>query len=619
MYGPRRGWRYNGRLVRAGVALAVLPLAAALAAEAGRAGYPGRPEPLLFSFLGKTVPDEALHYAIPEGLTEKAVDQDAPRWSVNRALPPQAGQFEALGYVPYVTDFMDLAFPESAPRASQLSDALQLRATPGEIETGAFAIYALKALNKVRVTLTPLRAVTGKATIPRENVNIRSAFCMRRLCWRQPHFTVQPVILEERPAVAIAPRQSQLYYVTVQVPAGTPSGRYVTRIKITAADAGTYELPLALEVLPFTLASPERLYAFWYHENVPRERRIQDFAAMRLAGMNSVMTSLTDQACGVRVTGTPGAPTFDFSDFKMFMADYVAAGFTRPLIFNLVIKQFLDLDEQAYRQLVLQMDELAVQNHWPGFIWNLGDECDANESSLATAKDRVARLNQIVPNDLTKMTIVFPENHAAYGSAFDILVWAGYFDGTLIEKTRSLGVKLGAYNGTGAYEIDPRDNRFFFGLWSWDAGLDHVEQWVFNECLYDKDQPFNDISKGAIAGGRGNCHYYCYPGPGGPLPTVGYYGVMEGVDDARYLYTLEQAITAAQKRDDPRLRYLAGQATGFLNAWRRRLDLSPLPDRNQPPYFTIIREVDKIGLTEYGALRDGCADLIVRLNAALGQ
>ena len=540
-----------------------------------------------------------------------AGDENSPATVVNRQLPPEASQFGQLGYVPYVPkNFLELIYQESVPRADQLGQKVSLQATPGEFETGALGIYAPEDLHAVKVEAGDLKATAGRAVISAANIDVRSAFYMKRRCWALPKYRVLPVILEKREALDIGEGQSQLYYLTVHVPTGTPAGTYLSRVRITAEGRAATTIDLELEVLPFTLSDPGILYAFWYHDgNKSSGMTFLDLAAMRGCGMTSVMPVY---GAGVKVETQGEEATFDFAELIDFAEQYRRLGYYQPMIYNLVLKHLMDLTDEQFADFLHQMNAMAEARGWPGFIWNIGDENDANPERLAQAQAFLARIDKVVPQDLTKNTLVFPENSEVYGSDLDIRVWSGYFDGTVIEKGRQAGATLGIYNGTGTYELIPRDNRFFYGLWAWRSGAKHLEQWVFNTTMYKPDQPFNDLAEpGAV---RGNCYFYCYPGPGGPLPTVGYYGIMEGIDDARYLHTLAQAIERAKASDSAAAKDLAGKAEEFLGQWRSRIDLSPLPNRNVLPNFTIRREVERVALTEYDDLRRNVADFIVRLN-----
>ena len=51
-----------------------------------------------------------------------------------------------------------------------------------------------------------------------------------------------------------------------------------------------------------------------------------------------------------------------------------------------------------------------------------------------------------------------------------------------------------------------------------------------------------------------------YPGPDGPLPTQRWEAVREGIDDGRYLYTLEARIAEAKKTGAAKEAVAAGEA-----------------------------------------------------------
>lgn len=608
----------------------------------GAAPHAHADAPPLFAALGTTVPESARAAPIPAGLSPVPADAG---WSdyrkqlgladddeaavrsgrfINRRLPAAAQRFGDQGYVPFVPDFMDLVFPASVPRGDQISDTVHLQAPPGELETAALAIHALKALQRVELVAGDFKDADGRTVIPAAHIDLRSAWYMPRLAWRAPRYTLRPIILEKGRALDIAAAQSQLYYVCVHVPATTPPGTCTSQVTISAASAPPATVELSLTVLPFALAEPDTLYAFWYHaDRVSPEYLYKDLLAMRGCGMNSVMLTLGDlekgDQLGVRVhrkrvwdADEVPAVRLDFSALVAFMAKYKQAGFTKPVVYNLVLKEILELSRSQFGDLLRQMNALARDHDWPGFIWSIGDENDASPESLARARALLALVNEAVPDDLTKNTIVYPKNAGIYGSDLDIQVWAGYFDGTLIEPTLRVASAMGMYNGTGSYETDARDNRFFYGVWTWAIGFKHIEQWVYNHALYDADRPFDDLSHGARNAGRGNCHYYCYPGPDGPLPTVGYYGIRAGIDDARYLYTLEQQVKAAvAAADDPEPP--APEATRFLSRWRARIDLAPPPE--PMAYFVVRREAERVVLSDYRKLRREAARLIIDLQA----
>ena len=119
-------------------------------------------------------------------------------------------------------------------------------------------------------------------------------------------------------------------------------------------------------------------------------------------------------------------------------------------------------------------------------------------------------------------------------------------------------------------------------------GLRHVEQWTYNSIYHDASQPFNDLVK--PSSGTSNTFHYCYPGSDGPLPTVGYYGISAGVNDARYLHALQTVAGTAKKSSSQGAHALARQATEFLGRWRSLIDLEPVngPLERAEPFSVVL-------------------------------
>lgn len=177
------------------ICTAVRPAGVAVGGTASRAASKNTPD--AFRNFGSTVPDSALRCPVPSGYAKIPADASKEwpgRYAINRWLPRQADRFRKLGYVPYVPNFMDLVFKDSVPRSDQLQPLLSLQATPGEMETGAFAIFALKALKGVKVILEDFRDSHGRNAIPASQAEIRSAFYMRRRVWDSPLFVAHPTI-----------------------------------------------------------------------------------------------------------------------------------------------------------------------------------------------------------------------------------------------------------------------------------------------------------------------------------------------------------------------------------------------------------------------------------------
>ena len=89
---------------------------------------------------------------------------------------------------------------------------------------------------------------------------------------------------------------------------------------------------------------------------------------------------------------------FDFSALIAFMEKYQRIGFDRPLVYNLVLRELLELSHEQFGDFLLQMNALAKEHGWPGFIWSIGDENDASPARLRQARMLLTMVNQYVPD-----------------------------------------------------------------------------------------------------------------------------------------------------------------------------------------------------------------------------
>jgi len=96
---------------------------------------------------------------------------------------------------------------------------------------------------------------------------------------------------------------------------------------------------------------------------------------------------------------------------------------------------------------------------------------------------------------------------------------------------------FGIYNGAGD---TPAGARFFFGFYGWKTAACSVAQWNyhFGNSVFEGD------------GLRKPDDGYVYHASDGPLPSLMWEAVREGIDDYRYLDLLWRMITAARRTDE---------------------------------------------------------------------
>ena len=143
------------------------------------------------------------------------------------------------------------------------------------------------------------------------------------------------------------------------------------------------------------------------------------------------------------------------------------------------------------------------------------------------------------------------------------------------------------------WEEHPLLNRHLFGYFLWAAGLDGAIPYGYQHFggAGDPYDDFDTDSKDMFA---------AYPSRDGPVATLQWEACREGINDLRYLHTLEEALTRAKARQaagergaDARAMRNVRRAERFLRDLRQRIQIIPsVPVRTLPTAaeYTRLRE-----------------------------
>jgi hypothetical protein len=170
------------------------------------------------------------------------------------------------------------------------------------------------------------------------------------------------------------------------------------------------------------------------------------------------------------------------------------------------------------------------------------------------------------------------------------------------------------YSGPSGYGMMPVEDRLYRGLYAHRMNLKGVGEWVYQIPAGIKAEPEDPWRDFTERWPHGNNWDYCLPAPDGPLPTPGWEGYREGIDDGRYIVTLESAMASAQRSGDSATREVARLARRRVDRFLARIDLSP-----SQPVFGTRREAAKLTNAELDAFRRDVARYIVKLQENGGE
>jgi glycosyl hydrolase family 123 len=569
------------------------------------------------------------------------------RYKDDRPMPALTAEQQTTGYVCYVRDYLRLVFPTSVPAREEIGTSLSCFAAPGEREPVSFAIRALRDVNAVTVSCSSLETDGGE-TIGKEHISIRPVRYGRKegqSRWGPFHTDpmVVPLYLASHEQVDVPAKTSQQVWVTVCAPAGTPPGHYRATVTVSAANAGTTQLPLEVEVLPIQLREPDHVYFGMYHRPVGDDDfRATAWRDMREHGMTSVGLCC-NLGAQLTLNGDRVAVTFDGSaDLERAVREYVDAGFTMPIDWLMGsdvlrwCKTQAQGDEQKsgdyYKQIIIAILDHGRQNQWPEIIFQPLDEPFEHTSRLDDTETCLRILKSIPgvrteedgpngnPDTLERLydlcdVLVYHDGPTLQRGTYDADAWK-----TFLQRLEKDDKEVWFYNLdlTGWH---PEVLRFGYGFGLFQAGGTGVIQWSY-QTAFNPDNP-------ELVYQRPNTIIYQYPQVGSETggPTLAWEATREGVDDYKYLFTLRKLVEELTARgnqradraqvlwreveqDLRRIDFTGSTGSAAQGDWTGRKELSPEGDKLVSGDHKM---ANGLQFSDYNKLRRKIADAIIEL------
>lgn len=561
--------------------------------------------PLGFKVLGDKIPDSAENIPIPEGFSEQLpeTNTNAPAWTEDELKQ---------GYVVFTKNYMDNVFPQTKPSRKEITSQLEIFSARGEYEPVTFSICALEPLEKVQVTVSDLKGGKGKI-ISKCNIDVRSVRCMPKRVWQNPpvpKYVLTPWLIEKRKHINIPKDTTQRFWLTVYVPVDVPAGKYEGRIKISGKGIKRRSIRLAVDVLSINLLNPPAKQGMYYwiwdltkagQVTYPMDYVYKEIMNMKEHGMNTMFLSVLP-ICDAYKEGD--VIRFDLEPLRPVVEAYQEVGFT-SVIYNVIINEmFLSNALGDFPTMVKAFVEEFKRRGWPEPVISLGDEADANNTLQAVmAKMKAARA--VLPEVMMYETIVWPKNSEAFEPYADIRAFSSYNNETAIVPTKSACREYWQYSGSSE---GCKTGRFYRGLWGGKLGLDGMLDWTYFH-LNKRDALFDDL---VSPSGGPNHRGYVLPSEKGPLPTPGWEGIREGVEDNKYIYTLKTLIEKARETNNKGAIEIADAAEEHIEKYFAQVDTKPAGDK-----FPHTVACGKLSLDFFDDFRYKTAQRIIKLEKKL--
>jgi hypothetical protein len=493
-----------------------------------------------------------------------------------RELPHVSQDNKAAGFIAFERSAFEEVYPDTVPAWYELNPRLQAFACRGEYEPLTLGIYALENLQDVTVSISEIK--TDKDVLPTNHFDVRWVRPIRsRVSYKNEadkRYRLAPFYLEKHQRLSIEKGSSAQVWITFKTPDSAEGGEYTGKVSVQARDRASVDFPVRIRVLPMKLPSvPIGMSMYYARPAANPALREKELIDMREHGINSSV------AIGV------GAQIV--SRDRDFGADDVEA--TRR-----ATAEGMELRRKVYGAEVDKWPVVIDVGHqvlysWDGkkFWFEFWPRSEKVESDFIKAiqvtTDSIKRYTKaplrlfvmdepgghpenlkdtLYYNSLAKRH--FPEltswcsiggglttgidEISILGKDVDVLV-TNRFTPDILKRLLARMKPYGVYNaGSSAEAVNSfvRD-RYFFGVYGWKTGASEITQWAYNFGNPWKE-PF-----------RSN-HGYAYPAEDGPIPSIAFESIREGIDDYRYHDLLWRMVTVARKSGSEECKQAASKA-----------------------------------------------------------
>lgn len=509
----------------------------------------------------------------------------------DRPMPDFSAADRERGFALFARHWSEVIYPNTVPRPSELNPRLAVFASLGEYEPATFTVLPLRDLKGVQVVAGDLRS--DKGAIPAGNVDVRSV----RYMLVRPNYSLfysyhtAPDVLERAVPLDLAKGCNQRYWVTVKVPDDAAPGIYEGRLTVSAAGAKSADVPLKLRVLPIRLkANPDHIYGMYYRDPLSSideknssyaneyfqkkaDLERQDMAAH---GMNSHISHAskverddkgnwtmdgaeTERRMALSrkygLTSKPMVVSFPVTTWYCKSVDKRGMGSHMRLISNDIPQSFFD----EVTKMVEAIEKEKKKYDWPEFLYYPIDEPSTLEPSVKFMVNVMKAIRK-VPGARTYVTA--DPSIEAFGPLWPYVdIWCcqpfvfGYDKIKQLSKEKHIEFWCYPNHISGENDHTPvRGARMTWGFGFWKSGFRTLIPWIYQA---DNGDPWNYLDGTSM-------DFFNRSTPDGePIPVALWEAYREGIDDGRYVYTLEKLAEEATKKGGQAAQ-LAKQAEGEL-------------------------------------------------------
>lgn len=369
--------------------------------------------------------------------------------------------------------------------------------------------------------------------------------------------------------VDIPRNETRQFWITVHIPTTAIAGNYTGKIFLKENGTMIGSFDLRVTVLPFDLANPNLTYSIYYRGLLSDEPTISSELKSRVQfeaeQRNMITHGIANPTVYQQLDKRQLNDVFEIRKRVGFVPDalyYLGTGTGNSTTAE-------GLGELRGRIKYL-LDTTTVNRFRQTYVYAIDEAKNERLNSQQNAWTAVHGAGAKVFAAGYKGTV------ERVGNSLDLLVLAGVPNKEEIRKFHAAGGKVFSYANPQTGPENPHLFRKNYGLDLWRNGYDGAMPYAYQHSM---GFIWNDFDHSTYRD-----HVFAYPTVDGVIDTLAWEGFREGVDDVRYIATLEKSlanIKSSRLEDkhglileaDKFLEDLRGYTGGDIQGMRRRIVL----------------------------------------------
>lgn len=467
-----------------------------------------------------------------------------------------ANQEKSIGYMLSTRSPLEYVFPGSKPKKSEIIEHIAIKVVRNEFEPITFSLYPLGNLGMVKISVTDL--VGAKESISKNKIKVGYVEVLQEtMGLPEGKFKNVPTLIRRGNEVNIEAGKCQRFWLTIRIDDNVLPGVYKGKITISRQNGLEASLPLEVTVVPISLEDIPGIdyfmmmtYEFtelsmpWSREE--KEKIYKSACNILKDYQEHGMTTLCFHSPFVLSTKGDGTPNLE----DIFAALRAArdAGFRKPIIWYMghLIQtskpkhpgSIIGFDKEIHlsrlKYIVENVSKYAKQHDCPDVIFLPIDEPGDSYQDFHNKRHTITPLLLKTIKDLGAKNMLTTRDYKQF-KPVDYLC-SGEMKKEDLDAAHEGGSVYWLYNNDVTTKcLNPIYARYIYGYYTWMNNVDGMSSWTFQNTQNARGLP-------GRAGFPANDVYLAYPDPNGPIATLKWEAIREGIDDHKLVYQLEKRI-----------------------------------------------------------------------------